>query len=46
VAEFVELNIFSYTDITSNAEGSDSLCIDSLFSIGFVAGTAVGKAFS
>jgi hypothetical protein len=46
VAEFVEFDIFSYTDITSNAEVSNSLCVNSLFSVGLIACAAVGKAFS
>ena len=42
VGEFVEFNIFSYTDISSNAEMSDSLGINSLFSVGFIACAAFG----
>ena len=46
VAKFVEFNIFSYTDVTSNAEMSDSLGVDSLLTIGFIACAAVGKAIA
>ena len=46
VAEFVEFDIFSNTDISSNAEVSNSLGVDSLFTIGFIAGTAVGEALA
>ena len=46
VGEFVELNIFSNTDISSNAEVSNSLGVDSLFTVGFIACTAFSKAFA
>jgi len=40
----MEWNILSNLDITFNAEVSDSLGIDSLFSVGFIAWAAVGVA--
>ena len=46
VGKFVELDVFSYSDITFNAEVSDSLGVDSLFSIGFVTCAALSLAFS
>ena len=46
MAELMEFNIFSNTDISSNAETSDSLSVDSVLSIGFIACTAIGKALA
>jgi hypothetical protein len=46
VGELVEFDIFSYADISFNAEMSNSLSVDSSLSIGFVTCAAVNNAFS